>query len=81
MDGFCKLGFWVHINRSSNTNYIGEVASFAIAFDNTVTALQLRFSGVTWKLKRYFNILSEATLKANIKMLDDFVLKVIQGRK
>eukprot|EP00253_Pinus_taeda_P022825 PITA_22825 len=81
MDGICKLSFGVDIDSSSNTNYIGEEPSLAIAFDTSISALLVRFSGVTWKLKRYFNILSEATLKTSIKTLDDFISKVIQRRK
>jgi len=81
MDGICKLSFGVDINSSSNTNYIGEEPSLAIAFDTTITSLLGRFFGVTWKLKRYFNILSEATLKTSIKTVDDFISKVIQRRK
>eukprot|EP00253_Pinus_taeda_P034337 PITA_34337 len=74
MDGFCKLGFGVDIN-SPNTNF-GELASFASAFDAVASALLWRSFDVAWKLKKYFNILSEATVKANIKTLDDFVYKV-----
>jgi hypothetical protein len=80
MDGFCKLGFGVDINDSSNTNS-GAEASFAIAFDTAKALLMWRYFDVSWKLKRYFNILSEATMKGNIKTVDDFVYKVIQSRK
>lgn len=80
MDGFCKLGFGVDINSLSNNNS-GAEASFAMAFDTANALLMWRFLDVAWKLKRYFNILSEANLKDNIKTVNDFVYKVIQSRK
>jgi len=80
MDGICKLGFGVDINSLTNTNS-GAEASFAMAFDTANALLMWRYFDVAWKLKRYFNFLSEATMKNNIKTVDDFVYKVIQSRK
>ena len=80
MDGFCKLSFGVDINSSSDTNS-GAEASFAMAFDTANALLIWRYFDPTWKLKRYFNIGSEFTLKESIKTVDDFVYKVIQSRR
>jgi len=80
MDGFCKLGFGVDINSLTNTNS-GAEASFAMAFDTANALLMWRYFDVSWKLKRYFNLLSEATMKDNIKTVDAFVYNVIQSRK
>ena len=52
-----------------------------MAFDAANGLLMWRYFDVAWKLKRYFNILSEATMKDNIKRVDDFVYKVIQSKK
>jgi len=80
MDGFCKLGFGVDINSSSDTNS-GAEASFAKAFDAANASLMWRYCDAAWKLKRYFNIGSEFTVKESIKTVDDFVYKVIQSRR
>jgi len=72
MDGFCKLGFGVDINSLTNTNSGADTAN---------SLLMSRYFDVAWKLKRYFNFLSEATMKDNIKTVDDFVYKVIHSRK
>ena len=80
MDGFCKLGFGVDINSLSNNNS-GAEASFAMAFDTANAIILWRYLDFSWKLKRYFNILSEATMKENIKTVDDFVYKVIHRRR
>jgi cytochrome P450 len=80
MDTICKLGFGVEINSLSNTNS-GAEASFAKAFDTATAMLLWRYVDVSWKLKRYFNIGAEVTMKESIKTVDDFVYKVIQKRK
>ena len=80
MDGFCKLGFGVDINSLTNPNS-GAKTSFAMAFDTTNALLTWRYFDVSWKLKRYFQLLSEATMKDNIKTVVVFVYKVIQSRK
>ncbi|KAI3942344.1 hypothetical protein MKW92_041481 [Papaver armeniacum] len=40
-----------------------------------------RYCDLFWKLKRSFNIGSEATLKKNIKIVDNFVYEVIQNKR
>jgi len=80
MDAICKLGFGVEINSLSNTNS-GTEASFAKAFDTANDMLFWRYVDLAWKLKRYFNIGSEVTVKESIKTVDDFVYKVIQKRR
>ena len=74
MDGICKLGFGVDINNFSNTNS-GAKATFVMAFDAANALLMWCYFDVAWKLKRYFNILSEASMKDNIKTMDYFVYK------
>eukprot|EP00253_Pinus_taeda_P021173 PITA_21173 len=81
MDAICKLAFGVEINSLSNAN-TGAEASFAEAFDTKNAMLLWHYIDLSWKLKRYFNIGSEVTLKESIKTVDDFVYKVIQkGRQ
>jgi cytochrome P450 len=80
MDSICKVAFGIEVNSLTNTNS-GAEASFAKAFDAANTMLFWRYFDITWKLKRYFNIWSEANMKEIIKRVDDFVYKVIQSRR
>jgi len=80
MDSICKVAFGIEVNSLTNTNS-GAEASFAKAFDTANSLVLWRYYDITWKLKRYFNIWSEATLKENMKRMDDFVYKVIQSRR
>jgi hypothetical protein len=80
MDAICKLGFGVEINSLANTNS-GAEASFAKAFDSANAMLLWRYLDIAWKIKRYFNIGAEVTMKESIKTVDDFVYKIIQKRR
>ena len=80
MDAICKLGFGVEVNSLSNIKS-GPEASFANAFEIANIMLFGRHFDPAWKLKRYFNIGSEATIKKSIKIVDDFVYNVIQTRR
>jgi cytochrome P450 len=80
MDVICKIGFGIEVNSLSITNS-GPEASFANAFDTANTMFFGRHFDLAWKLKRYFNIGSEATIKESIKTVDDFVYNVIQTRR
>eukprot|EP01018_Ginkgo_biloba_P016149 Gb_22851 [translate_table: standard] len=80
MDAICKVGFGVDFNSLSSSN-CGPEASFAKAFDLANAMVFWRYVDIFWRLKRYFNVGSEAILRKNIKTVDDFVYKVIQSRK
>jgi hypothetical protein len=80
MDAICKLGFGIEINSLSITNS-GPEASFANAFETANTMIFGRLFDPAWKLKRYFNIGSEAVIKESIKTVADFVDNVIQTRR
>ncbi|KAH9311236.1 hypothetical protein KI387_026271, partial [Taxus chinensis] len=81
-DAICKVVFGVDINSLSSTKSMsGPEASFAEAFDVANAMVFQRYVGSFWKVKRVFNIGSEATLKKNIKIVDDFLYKVIQIRR
>lgn len=80
MDSICKVAFGTEVNSLTKTDS-GAEASFAKAFDTANSLVLWRYCDISWKLKRYFNIWSEATLKENMKKMDDFVYKVIQSRR
>ncbi|URE06183.1 cytochrome P450 [Musa troglodytarum] len=55
-------------------------SEFAKAFDASGEIITLRYINVFWKIMRFLNIGSEATLKKKIKVVDDFVYKLIHLR-
>ncbi|KAJ0110485.1 hypothetical protein Patl1_00301 [Pistacia atlantica] len=51
------------------------------AFDDSNALVYQRYVDPFWKLKRYINIGSEASLKKNIKLIDGFVQKLISTKR
>lgn len=80
MDSIGNVAFGIEVNSLTNSNS-GAEASFAKDFETANTMLLWRYFDITWKLKRYFNIWSEATFKKSMKKVDDFVYKLIQSRR
>ncbi|XP_020579167.1 LOW QUALITY PROTEIN: cytochrome P450 704B1 [Phalaenopsis equestris] len=78
MDSICKLGFGVEIGTLSPQL---PDNSFARAFDTANETVTLRFIDPLWRLKRFLCVGSEAALKQNIKIVDDFTSNVIRTRK
>lgn len=80
MDSIVKVAFGIDLNCmdwSSNE----EGTTFMKAFDDANESVNLRFIDPLWKLKRYLNIGSEASLKKNIKVIDHFIHNVIRTKK
>ncbi|KAJ0860235.1 putative abieta-7,13-dien-18-ol hydroxylase [Helianthus annuus] len=75
-DSIFKVGFGIDLDNLSGRNEKG--ARFSRAFDDANNLTYKRFVDVTWKIKRFFNIGFEAELKKNMKIVDEFVYKVIQ---
>ncbi|XP_015877980.3 cytochrome P450 704C1-like [Ziziphus jujuba] len=57
-----------------------EAARFSNAFDEASEIILGRYIDFFWKIKRYFNIGSEAVLRKSIEVVDQFVQKVIQTK-
>uniref|UniRef100_A0A6N2N8H3 Cytochrome P450 n=1 Tax=Salix viminalis TaxID=40686 RepID=A0A6N2N8H3_SALVM len=51
------------------------------AFDDSNALVFWRYVDPLWKLKKYFNIGSEASLKKNIKIIDAFVTNLIRTKR
>ncbi|KVI10055.1 cytochrome P450 [Cynara cardunculus var. scolymus] len=54
---------------------------FMKAFDDSNGLVYWRFVDLLWKVKRYLNIGSEAVLKENIRIIDNFVYKLIRNKR
>ncbi|KAL6562507.1 hypothetical protein OROGR_003514 [Orobanche gracilis] len=78
LDSICKVGFGVEIGTLAPNLPDNE---FAKAFDTANITVTLRFIDPLWKLKKFFNIGTEAVLDQNIRTIDDFTYSVIKRRK
>ncbi|GKA09554.1 cytochrome P450, partial [Tanacetum coccineum] len=76
MDSIFKVGFGIDLDNLSGPS--GEGVRFSRAFDTANTLVFRRFVDMSWKIKKFLNIGSEAELKKNIKVIDEFIYKVIQ---
>lgn len=78
LDSICKVGFGVEIGSLAPNLPENR---FAKAFDTANIIVTLRFIDPLWKIKRFFNLGSEALLDKSIKIIDDFTYSVIATRK
>ncbi|KAK0595998.1 hypothetical protein LWI29_011857 [Acer saccharum] len=78
-DSIFKVGFGVELNAVSGSNEFGN--HFAKAFDDSNSIVFWRYVDPFWKLKRFLNIGLEASLKKNIKVIDDFIYELFRYKK
>ncbi|CAA3028879.1 cytochrome P450 704B1 [Olea europaea subsp. europaea] len=78
LDSICKVGFGVEIGTLA-PNLPDNL--FAKAFDTANIIVTLRFIDPLWRIKKFFNLGSEAILDQSIKTVDDFTYSVIRRRK
>lgn len=79
LDSIFEVGFGVELNcleRSSK-----EANIFMKAFDDSNASVFRRYLDPFWKIKRVLNFGSEASLKKNVKIIDDFVHSLIKTKK
>ena len=57
-----------------------EGTKFSNAFDEASVATMYRYFNFCWRLNRFLNIGSEAVLKNSIKVIDEFVYKLIRSK-
>uniref|UniRef100_A0A6M2EB98 Cytochrome P450 n=1 Tax=Populus davidiana TaxID=266767 RepID=A0A6M2EB98_9ROSI len=78
LDSIFKVGFGVELDSMCGSNEEG--VKFTSAFDDASALTLWRYVDVFWKIKRFLNIGSEATLKKNVKVVNDFVYKLINKK-
>jgi len=84
LESIFKVGFGVDLNcieGESEGSSKEKSIMFMKAFDDSNELTYWRYVDPFWTLKRYFNIGSEASLRNNIKIIHDFVHKVITARR
>ncbi|KAM7266174.1 hypothetical protein ACFE04_004071 [Oxalis oulophora] len=57
-----------------------EGTTFSNAFDEASMITTSRYIDVFWKIKRFLNVGSEAVLKRNIRIVNDYVYKLINNK-
>ncbi|KAL6981840.1 hypothetical protein U1Q18_023458 [Sarracenia purpurea var. burkii] len=78
LDSMFNIGFGVELDSLCRS--IEEGTKFNKALDDSSAITLWRYVDVFWKIKRVLNIRSEAELKKKIKIVDDFVYKLIRSK-
>ncbi|KAJ8650113.1 hypothetical protein MRB53_003136 [Persea americana] len=79
LDSIVKVGFGVDLNSLTGSDDFGS--QFTKAFEDVNASVYWRFVDLFWKLKKFLNIGSEAVLKRNVKVIDEFVFRLIQCKR
>ncbi|XP_065852467.1 cytochrome P450 704C1-like isoform X2 [Euphorbia lathyris] len=78
LDSIFKVAFGVDLDSMCGSNEEGIL--FSNAFDNASALTLWRYADIFWKIKRFLNIGSEAALKKNVKVIDEYVYKLINDK-
>ncbi|XP_024958765.1 cytochrome P450 704C1-like [Cynara cardunculus var. scolymus] len=78
LDSIFKVAFGIDLDSMCGSNEEG--VRFSNAFDDASAMTLKRYVDVTWKIKKFLNIGSEARLKESIKVIDEFVYKLIRTK-
>ncbi|XVF33461.1 hypothetical protein REPUB_Repub17cG0170300 [Reevesia pubescens] len=78
LDSIFKVAFGVELDSMGGSNVEGK--EFTTAFDDSSAAVLRRYIDIFWKIKRFLNIGSEAALKRSVKVVDNFLYKVIHNK-
>ncbi|KAB2598616.1 cytochrome P450 704C1-like [Pyrus ussuriensis x Pyrus communis] len=76
LDSIVKILLGIELDTMDGTNEEGT--RFAHAFDVANEMTIYRYVDFSWKIKRFLNIGSEALLRKNIKVIDQFVYNLIK---
>jgi cytochrome P450 len=72
LDSIFKVAFGTELDSMCGTNEEGK--NFANAFDSASASTLYRYVDVFWKIKKFLNIGSEAKLRNDTEILDEFLL-------
>ncbi|XP_039157437.1 cytochrome P450 704C1 [Eucalyptus grandis] len=79
LDLIFKVGFGVELNTLSGLD--DSVSSFTKAFDDSNAIVYWRYVDILWKVKRFLNVGLEASLKRNLRTIDEFIFELICHKK
>ncbi|KAK9910702.1 hypothetical protein M0R45_034653 [Rubus argutus] len=79
LDSIFKVGFGTELNCLDGSSKEG--IAFMKSFDDASALIYWRYVDPFWKLKRFLCIGSEASLKKNARVIDDFVFQLISSKR
>ncbi|KAG5538520.1 hypothetical protein RHGRI_019185 [Rhododendron griersonianum] len=79
LDSIFKVAFGVELDSMCGSSEEGT--KFSNAFDDSSAMTLRRYVDVFWSIKKALNMGVEAELKKNIKVIDDFVYKLIRSKE
>ncbi|KAA8533810.1 hypothetical protein F0562_031327 [Nyssa sinensis] len=79
LDSIFKVGFGVELNTLSGLDEFSN--QFMKALDDSNVIVFWRYVDLLWRIKRFLNIGLEATLKQNIKIIDNFIYELIRRKR
>ncbi|KAF9590791.1 hypothetical protein IFM89_038383 [Coptis chinensis] len=72
-----EVGFGVELDSIYGAK---EGSRFCVSFDEVSSLILLRYLDIFWKIKRFFNVGFEAKLRKHLKVVDDFMYKLIRAK-
>jgi cytochrome P450 len=78
LDSVFKVILGVELDTMCGT--YREGTQFSIAFDEASAAIMFRYVNFLWKVQRFLNIGSEAVLKKSLRVINDYVYKIITSK-
>ncbi|VVA19351.1 PREDICTED: cytochrome P450 [Prunus dulcis] len=78
LDSIFQVAFGIELDNMCGSNEEGK--SFGDAFDNSSALTLWRYVDVFWRIKKFLNLGSEAALRKNTKIVNDFVFKLIHNK-
>ncbi|KAL8541286.1 hypothetical protein ACS0TY_002509 [Phlomoides rotata] len=78
LDSIFRVAFGVELDTMCGSNEEG--VKFSTAFDDASAMTLWRYVDISWKIKKALNIGSEAVLKKNVRVVDEFVYKLISSK-
>ena len=79
LDSIFKVGFGVDLDTLSGSDESSN--RFMKAFDDSNNLVFWRYADLIWRIKRLFNVGSEASLRENIVVIDNFVYDLIHRKR
>ncbi|XP_068636121.1 cytochrome P450 704C1-like [Aristolochia californica] len=79
LDSIFEVGFGVDLNCLEGSSK--SASAFIKAFDESNALVYWRYADFLWKIKRRLNVGSEARLRKNIDLVDDFVYSQIRNKR
>ncbi|XP_050386345.1 cytochrome P450 704C1-like [Argentina anserina] len=78
LDTIFQVSFGVELDNMCESSEEGK--NFGDAFDNSSALTLFRYVDVLWGIKKFMNVGSEAILRKNTKIVDEFVYKLIHKK-